>query len=402
MIFLVISISVERTSLPPKMSEPEKDSSAIAEEQSLTDVDDAWKFLDKHRDAVPSSSTSSSSQEGILLAIRRKNDWRIVPLGFLCYTMQFMDKLVLNYAGVMSMRADLRLTGNDFSNLVTATYIATAVWELPTVWLLQRFPVAKYMAINVILWGISTACGAAAKDYSTMMVTRVLLGIFEATINPSLMLIAGRWYTKPEQAPRLSLWLQGLGVGQIVGGALSYGFQFVSPENGGLAGWRILFITLGVATVVIGIATYLFLPDNPMEAPWLDDGEKVALLKHISVNQTGVENKKFRSAEIWEALRDPQVWLIWASVVLFAGTGGIVVAYSATLIRNLGYDPKQATLLNMPSGLISITVMAVPAWAIRRGQPRWAWALAVLLPAYVFFSFPFISPTYIFLFFFLY
>ena len=183
------------------------------------------------------------------------------------------------------------------------------------VYLLQRFPVAKYLAINAILWGVSTACGAAATSFRTMLVTRIFLGIFEATINPSLMLIAGRWYTKPEQAPRISFWLLGLGVGQILGGAVSYGFQSLS-SGVTIAGWRIMFITLGLLTAVFGVLTWLFLPDNPMEAKWLSDKEKVALLRHISVNQTGVEHRKVRVTEIWEALRDPQVWLIWLSVVL--------------------------------------------------------------------------------------
>jgi MFS family permease len=216
----------------------------------------------------------------------------------------------------MTLRQDLHLQGNDFSNLVSATYVAIAVWGIPTIYLLQRFPVAKYMAANVVLWGVATACGAAAHDYRTMLVTRVFLGIFEATINPSLMLISGRWYTKPEQAPRFSFWLVGLGVGQILGGAVSYGFQHVVPTESTLSGWRIMFVLLGLVTVVFGILTWFFLPDTPMEAPWLSDGEKVALLKHISVNQTGVEDRKVIVAEIWEALRDPQVWLLWLSVIL--------------------------------------------------------------------------------------
>ncbi|KAK1754439.1 allantoate permease [Echria macrotheca] len=342
-------------------------------DHSVKEVDDAWKFLDKHRDAaVPEESAD-------ILAIRRKNDYRIVPLGFLCYTMQIMDKLVLNYAGVMTMRQDLNLQGNDFSNLITFSYVALALWELPTIYLLQRFPVAKYMAVNVILWGVATACGAAAHNYQTMLVTRVFLAIFEASINPSLMLISGRWYTKPEQAPRLALWLQGLGIAQIVGGAMSYGFQFVGPDAA-LAAWRIMFIAMGVVTIGIGILTFFVLPDTPMEAGWLKDGEKVALLRHISVNQTGVGQRKFRVVEIWEALRDPQVWLIWASGMLMAGTSAVTVTYSSTLIRNMGYTPKEATLLNMPGGAISIFSQLLPAWRIRRGDPRTAWALILLIP----------------------
>lgn len=33
-----------------------------------------------------------------LKRVRRKIDWRIVPLMFLCYTIQFLDRASLNYA----------------------------------------------------------------------------------------------------------------------------------------------------------------------------------------------------------------------------------------------------------------------------------------------------------------
>ena len=77
-----------------------------------------------------------------------------------------------------------------------------------------------------------------------------------------------------------------------------------SSSSGRTQRWQrggIMFIAMGVVTIGIGILTFFVLPDTPMEASWLKDSEKVALLKHISVNQTGVEQRKFRWAEIWEA-----------------------------------------------------------------------------------------------------
>jgi MFS family permease len=183
------------------------------------------------------------------------------------------------------------------------------------VYLLQKVPAAKWLGANVALWGIATACGAAAHNYQTLLVSRVFLGIFESTIGPSLLLISSQWYTKSEQAPRFSFWYLGLGLGQIFGGLISWGFQHVAP-GASLAGWRIMFITLGCVTVAIGIATFLFVPDTPMKAKWLSDSEKVTLLKHVSVNQTGVANSHFRPKEIAEALMDPQLYLMVLSVVL--------------------------------------------------------------------------------------
>lgn len=56
--------------------------------------------------------------------------------------------------------------------------------------------VAKWLGINVVLWGIATACHAAATSYTTMLVCRIFLGIFEAAIAPCLMLLSSQWYSK--------------------------------------------------------------------------------------------------------------------------------------------------------------------------------------------------------------
>ncbi len=59
-------------------------------------LDAAWKYLDKHRDADASASAVGPID---IAALRRKIDWHIVPLMFLCYTLQFLDKVILNVRG---------------------------------------------------------------------------------------------------------------------------------------------------------------------------------------------------------------------------------------------------------------------------------------------------------------
>ncbi|KAL2127907.1 hypothetical protein VTI74DRAFT_9995 [Chaetomium olivicolor] len=352
------------------------DVNETSDDASTGGLDTAWKYLDAHRDA------SGAAEPINVAALRRKIDWHIVPLMFLCYTLQFLDKVILNYANVMGLQKDLGMAGNDFSNVATFLFVGLLCFEVPNIYFLQTVPAAKWLGINVVLWGTATACGAAAHNYQTLLVSRVFLGIFEATIAPSLMLISSQWYTKSEQAPRFSFWYTGLGIGQIVGGLVSYGFQHMGPDAT-LAGWRTMFVTLGVVTVVVGSSVILFLPDTPMKAKWLSDEEKVALLKHVSVNQTGVENRKFRAKEIVEALLDPQIYLLLLSVVLLSVSSGVVTTYSATLIRNLNYTPKQSALMNTPSGAVSIFFTLFVGFGIRLQSHRWAFIIACIIPAII-------------------
>lgn len=276
-------------------------------------TDSAWKFVNTVGDEVDETAVAAVD----LGALRRKIDWHIVPLMFLCYTLQFLDKVILNYAAIMGIKTELHFDpkGNEFSDLATYLFVGLLCFEIPNIYLLQVTPAAKWLGLNVCLWGIATACGAAAHNYTTLLVSRIFLGIFEATIGPSLMLISSQWYTKSEQAPRFSFWYLGLGLGQIIGGAVSYGFQHIGPEVTP-SGWRIMFITLGCITSLVGIATALLVPDTPMKASWLTSVEKMALLKHVSVNKTGLSSRKFRFKEIIEGLLDPQIWLLLAAVIL--------------------------------------------------------------------------------------
>jgi sugar phosphate permease len=123
------------------------------------------------------------------------------------------------------------------------------------------------------------------------------------------MLISSQYYTRSEQAPRFSFWFCGLGVAQIIGGLVSFGFQYISPIAN-LSDWRTMFVVLGCVANLFGAMAGLIIPDSPMAASWLSRAEKVALLEHVSENRTGVVNKHFKLSQVWELLLDPQIYLL--------------------------------------------------------------------------------------------
>ncbi|CUS12329.1 unnamed protein product [Tuber aestivum] len=336
----------------------------------------------------------------------RKIDWRIVPIMFACYIMQFIDKVLINYAAVMGLPKDLKLKGNQFTWAATSFFIAYLVAEIPTgkaplpcilsltlslyyrkqdvesvapyCYILQKMPAGKYLGVNVILWGIATACTAAADDFTSLVVARVFLGIFEAAIAPCLTIITGMWYTTSEQPPRFALWYCGLGIGQIIGGLVSYGFQQVKGES--LEGWRVMFIVLGAVTVITGSVTYLFLPDTPMTASFLTEEEKVVAINRVGNNQTGIENRTFKWSQIKELALDPQIYLLALVTILCSVSSGVISTYSSTLIRNFGYTPPIAALLNTPSGAVSLIATILSGIAVGKASNRWLWIAGLAIP----------------------
>lgn len=268
---------------------------------------------------------------------------------------------------------------------------------IPLGYILQKVPARKWLAFNVVAWGIATACIGATKDYHTLLVARIFLGTFEAAVAPSVMLISSQYYTRSEQAIRYMYWFFGLPVAQIGGALISFAFQHIGP--GHLAGWRIMFIVLGAITVIIGVATYFILPDSPMSAKFLSDAEKIALLMHVSENRTGIENRHFKASQLVELLLDIQIWLMALLTILvrhknipplsggslltlskISISSGVIVTYSSTVIRQFGYSSKVSALLGMPTGAVSLLFTLLVGYGVRYTSHRWAWLIACCIP----------------------
>lgn len=69
-------------------------------------------------------------------------------------------------------------------------YFAFLLWIFPTLYLLQRFPTGKYLAVNITLWGIVELCHAACTNAAGLLVCRFLLGMFQCCDLPAMIIIA--------------------------------------------------------------------------------------------------------------------------------------------------------------------------------------------------------------------
>lgn len=83
------------------------------------------------------------------------------------------------------MRESANLVGNQFNWVASIFFFGQLAWEFPTIRLLQMFPLAKYVSINVTLWGAILSCMAAGKSYGSLLGLRFLLGMAEAAVVPA-------------------------------------------------------------------------------------------------------------------------------------------------------------------------------------------------------------------------
>lgn len=154
----------------------------IGEVKDIHNADAALDFLRNGGDVGPMTAEDERR-------LKRKIDWRVVPLLFACYILQYLDKTLINYANVMGLQDDTSITGDQYSQLAMIFYVSYLAFEFPHAWGMQRFPTAKYIGIMVCLWGVVLATTSACHDWAGLVVTRVLLGVFESAVAPSLIVI---------------------------------------------------------------------------------------------------------------------------------------------------------------------------------------------------------------------
>jgi hypothetical protein len=84
----------------------------------------------------------------------------------------------LSYAALFGIRKDLNLTGTQYSTLSSIFYVGWLVWAIPGNLLLPKFPVSKYLAINV-RWICSTDTDDRSSYGEYSLLRREELGIME-------------------------------------------------------------------------------------------------------------------------------------------------------------------------------------------------------------------------------
>ncbi|CDR36540.1 CYFA0S01e02388g1_1 [Cyberlindnera fabianii] len=349
-----------------------------SEETTLSDrdKDEAMEFLRK-TDAV--LMEKSEGPHRYPPSLQRKIDIRIMTVMCGAYFLQFIDKNSLNLAAVLGIKKHLTGHSNGFANLGTIFYVSYIVAEPFSSYLLQILPTSKFLSGCIILWGIVVACHAACKSYASLMVIRTLLGIFESSLSPGLIIISSMYYNKNENMKRTGIWVSFAGLSTIVGGLLSFAFQHVDST---FESWQIFFLVLGIITIMFGVAMYFILPNNPTSASFLTEDEKLIVLEHIRENNTGTENKHFKSKQIKELLfRDKHTWPLFILTIVSMISTGALGTWSVTIINSFGFSPKVSSLAQMPVGAAMIIAILSESYICAHYGHRTIVFMVMCLPA---------------------
>jgi MFS family permease len=297
----------------------------------------------------------------------------------------------------LQMATDLHFSDAIYGFGAGIFFIGYFIFEVPSNVILERVGARLWIARIMITWGIISSAfmftddiywGSIATWFNctdpefTFYVFRFLLGACEAGFFPGIILYLTYWFPGSRRTKVIALFMTAIAISNVIGAPVSGAIMQYMQGIGGLRGWEWLFLLEGIPSVIVGCLVFVFLPNGPRQAEWLDEREKNFIVHQVEEDDAG-KNELGKGHRFWDAFSDYRVWFL--AVVYFSG---VVCFYAInfwmpTIIQELGIDKKdflKVGLLSMiPWGISAVVMVIWGAHSDKTGERRWHVACSLLL-----------------------
>lgn len=330
----------------------------------------------------------------------RKLDLHLIPWLTLLYLISFLDRTNIGNAKIDGLLTDLHMSQNQYQASLSIFFISYALFEPLTNVLLKRLRPSIFLPLIMLLWGICMVCMGLVHNFSGLAAARFFLGMFEAGLFPGVNYYLSCWYKRSEFGIRAAVFFSAAALAGSFGGLLAAAIIQMRGV-GGKAGWAWLvpfslsfsfsfsflllatmggmiefvsvllihllpslriFILEGLATILIGIASYWMVHDFPTEATFLSPTDRQRVLFRLRADNPqssrAAQEEKFQLKYFWQSLRD---WKTWAYCIIYMGCDMPLYAFSLflpTIIRESGFVKSGSTTL---TNLLSVPPYAAAA-----------------------------------------
>ena len=267
-----------------------------------------------------------------------------------------------------SLQQSLKLNDNHYLIALVAFYISYGLFEVPSNYFLKKYKPSRWFALLMLLWGATTMATAGVQTYPGLVVSRLILGVLQSGIFPSLVYCLTFWYKPEERAFRIAIILAGATMGDAFGGAVAFGVGLIN-RTAGLQGWRWLFLIEGIPTIVLAPVVFFVFPDFPENALWLPAHERelaiarvrgVASLGHVKVTWADVRN----------VMVDWRLYLHYLMWIAYQVSFSSISFFAPTIVRGLGFEGLSAQLFTVPPYSIAFAVAVCVGWLTDRLDAR--------------------------------
>ena len=148
----------------------------------------------------------------------------------------------------------LHIGNTKIGLLSSVALLVGAVFTIPVGLLVDRIRRLPMLSISIVLWSIASLVSAFATSYSSLLLTRLLLGAVTATAGPAIASLTGDYFPAQERG-RVYAYILG---GEIAGTAAGF---IVSGSVASLISWRAAFVLLAIPGFFLARELYRTVPE---------------------------------------------------------------------------------------------------------------------------------------------
>ena len=315
-----------------------------------------------------------------LAALYGKVSRHLLPLLFLAYTLNFMDRSNISYAR-LQMNPDLGFTDADYGLGAGIFYVGYLFCELPSTLLMRVIGARTVLSWVMLGWGAVSAATLWVSTPHQFYAARFLLGIFEGGFFPCVVLYLTHWYPAARRAKVVGVLMAAAVCSLVVTGPLSGWMLTRLNDVGGLRGWQWLFLLQGLPSVVLGAVVHWRLANTPQDAAWLDERERQVIEAMLRIDSPSSESSL--RAGLISALRVRSVYLFAYLGFCVSCATYTLSLWMPTIIHELGVHSAQTvglyTLVPYVSGAVAMLALARHSDA--HGERRWHFAASAFCGA---------------------
>lgn len=267
--------------------------------------------------------------------------------------------------------------GIDIKTFSGANILAfVQLFEVPSNLVIRKLTASRFLAVITGIWGIVATLTGITQNFAGLIACRLILGLAEAGLFPGLVAYMTLFYGRRELALRVGYLLSAAALAGACGGLLAFGIGFMDGVAG-QSGWRWIMIIEGIPCMLLAVAVWFLMADDPDTAYFLtaEDRKLVQARRDAEMGQTQ-SAQQFHMKDAKEGFTD---WNIILLCLAQFGTDTVLYGYSTflpTIINGIGnWSAPQVQALTIPCYATGALSYLVFAWISDRTQHRAAFAI---------------------------
>jgi ACS family phthalate transporter-like MFS transporter len=313
--------------------------------------------------------------------VYRKINWRLLPLLFVCYVLNYIDRVNVSFAH-LQFKQDLGFSDAAYGFGVGIFFVGYILFEVPSNLLMRRVGARRTITRIMVLWGLISSATMFVHTPMQFYAARIALGIAEAGFFPGIILYLTYWFPSTRRARVTSRFVMAIAVSGIVGGMTSGWIMHSFDGVWGMHAWRWLFFLEGLPSVVVGVLVYFCLADRPEDAPWLTDDQKRIVRVDLDADEA-LKEKGAKTHTFVGALKNSKVYIAAVGWFIVPWPGAVINFWAPSIIKQSGVtDLLHVGLLSaIPYVCGAISMLAVCWHSDRKLERRWHFGLSALVAA---------------------